>query len=120
MRLEQISERMADLAEKHEVPQHLEQASRTLGEVSGKVYDRLSVAGEAARRGAAMAYRTALEHPRTSIGAVIVAAALVGGVLWYVFGDWRKPPVQRRRAGTHRVRAGAERRRRTRSARAAA
>jgi hypothetical protein len=119
MRLERISNRVADLSERYQVPEHLEQASRKLGEVSEKVYDRMSMAGEAAKRGAAYAYRTALEHPKTSIGAIIVAAALVGGLLWYMFGDKRRP-VQRRRAGTSRVRAGAERRRKHRAARPAA
>ena len=49
----------------------------------------MSVAGEAARRHAMAAYRTALDHPRTSIGGIIIAA-LVGGLLWYMFGD--EPP----------------------------
>jgi hypothetical protein len=120
MRLEQIPSQIAQLAEDYEVTERLTDASRKVSEVSGKVYDRMSTAGEAAKRGASMAYRAALEHPKTSIGGIIVAAALVGGVLWYLFGDWRKPPVQRRRAGTHRVRAGTERRRRSRGARAAA
>ena len=115
MRLEQISNRVANLAEKYEVPEQLNQASRKLGEVTEKVYDRMSVAGDAARRHAMAAYRTALEHPKSSIAGIVLAAAVVGGVLWYVFGDWRKPPVQRRRHGS-RVRAGAERRRKHRAA----
>jgi hypothetical protein len=78
----------------------------------------MTVASEAARKGALAAYRTALEHPRTSIGGIIVTAAIVGGVLWYVFGDWRRP-VQRRRHAT-RARAGVERRKRQRAARATA
>jgi hypothetical protein len=116
MTLEQISNRMTDLSEKYRVPEHLEQASRTVGEVSEKVYDRMTAAGEAAKRGATMAYRAALEHPRTSAGGLIIAAALVGGALWFVFGNWRTPRVQRRRAGTTRVRAGTERRRKHRAA----
>lgn len=115
MRLAHITDRAAELSEKYQVPEHLNQASRKLSEVSEKVVDRVSEASEAARRGAAMAYRTALEHPKTSIGAVIVAAALVGGALWYVFGNWRKPAIQRRRHGT-RLRAGNERRRKHRAA----
>ena len=79
------------------------------------LYDSMSVAGEAARRHAMAAYRTALEHPRTSIGGMIIAAALVGGLLWYMFGDERRP-VQRRRRTASRVRAGSERRRKHRSA----
>ena len=115
MRLEQISNRVANIAEKYEVPEQLNQASRKLGEVTEKVYGRMSVAGDAARRHATAAYRTALEHPKASVAGIVLAAALVGGVLWYVFGDWRKPPVQRRRQSS-RVRAGAERRRKHRSA----
>ena len=111
-RVADLSEKVADLSERYEVPEKL-------GRVSEKVYDGMSAASEAARRGALVAYRTALEHPRTSIGGVILAAALVGGALWYVFGNWRKPPIQRRRAGT-RVRAGTATERRRRAGRAAA
>lgn len=115
MRLAQLTNRAAELSEKYEVPEHLDNASRKLSEVSGKVYDSMSVAGEAARRHAMAAYRTALDHPRTSIGGIIIAAALVGGLLWYMFGDERRP-VQRRRRTSSRVRAGMERRRKHRSA----
>jgi hypothetical protein len=118
MRLAEISNRAAELSEQYEVPKHLDNASRKLSEVSGKVYDQLSVAGESARRGAAAAYRTALDHPKTSIGGIVIAAALVGGLLWYMFGNQRRP-VQRRRSHA-RVRAGAERRRKPRAARPAA
>jgi hypothetical protein len=118
MRLAKISERAAELADKYEVPEHLSNASQKLSEVSGKVYDRMSVAGDAARRGAMSAYHTALEHPRTSIGGIILAAALIGGALWYVFGDWRKPEPRKRHGG--RVRAGNERRKRHRASRPAA
>jgi hypothetical protein len=113
-RVADLSDRVADLSEKYEVPEKL-------GRVSEKVYDGVSVASQAARKGAIGAYRTALEHPRASIGGIIIAAALVGGALWYVFGNWRKPPIQRRKHAT-RVRAGTEteRRRRSRAARAAA
>lgn len=112
MRLAEIPSRVAQLAEDCEVTEHLTDASR-------KVYDRMSAAGETARQGAIAAYRTALEHPKTSIGGVILAVALVGGALWYVFGNWRRTPVQRRRHGT-RMRAGTERRRKHRVARPAA
>lgn len=111
MRLAQISNRVADLSEQYEVPEKLNR-------VSEKIYDKVSVAGQAAQRGAIAAYRTALEHPRTSIGGIIVAAALVGGLLWFMFGDERRP-VQRRRKGA-RLRAGAERRKRAKHARASA
>jgi hypothetical protein len=119
MRLAQVSNRLANLAENCEVTGHLTDASQKLGQVSEKVYDQMSAAREVARRGAQHAYRVALENPRTSAAAgAILAAALIGGVLWYVFGDWRKP-APRKRVGA-RVRAGAERRKRARQARAAA
>jgi len=118
MRLAEISNRAAELSDQYEVPKHLDNASRKLSEVSSKVYDQLGVAGQAARKGAEAAYRTALDYPKTSIAGIVLAAALVGGLLWYMFGD-RKNPVQRRRPG-NRVRAGTERRRRHRGARASA
>ena len=118
MRLAEISNRAAALSEQYEVPKHLDNASRKISEVSSKVYDQLGVAGDAARKTAAAAYRTALDNPKTSIGGVIIAAALVGGLLWYMFGSERRP-VQRRRTHT-RVRAGSERRRKPRAARPAA
>ena len=114
-----ISNRAAELSEQYEVPKHLDNASRKLSEVSGKVYDQLGAAGEVARKGAVAAYRTALDHPKTSIGGIIIAAALVGGLLWFMFGDERRP-VQRRRQHGPRVRAGGERRRKPRAARPAA
>jgi hypothetical protein len=118
MRLAQISNRAAELSEQYRVPEHLNNASRKVSEVSGKVYERASVAGEAARRGAIAAYRTALDHPKTSVGAIIVAAALVGGLLWWMFGDERQP-VQRRRSHA-RVRSGsAEQRGKPRASRRA-
>jgi hypothetical protein len=115
MRLAEISNRAAELSEQYEVPKHLDNASRKISEVSSKVYDQLGAAGDVARKGAVAAYRTALEHPKTSIGGVIIAAALVGGLLWYMFGNARRP-VQRRRTHT-KVRAGSERRRKPRPAR---
>src|ERR1700741_3667422 len=113
-RVADLSERVADLSERYEVPEKL-------GRVSEKGYDGVSAASQVARKGALAAYRTALEHPRASIGGIIIAAALVGGAIWYVFGNWRKPPIQRRKHGA-RTRAGteSERRRRSRGARAAA
>ncbi|HEV3009894.1 MAG TPA: hypothetical protein VGX52_12740 [Burkholderiales bacterium] len=120
MRLAQVTNRVADLSERYEVPEKL-------GRVTEKVYDGMSAASEAARaaseaarKGAMVAYRAALEHPKTSIGGIILAAALVGGALWYVFGNWRQPAARKRSHGT-RVRAGGnERRKRGRAARAAA
>jgi len=111
MRLAQVSNRVADLSEQYEVPEKLNRMSE-------KISDGMSVAGQAARQGALRAYHTALEHPKISFGGVILAAALVGGLLWFMFGDERRP-VQRRRKGP-RVRAEAERRKRTRTARASA
>jgi hypothetical protein len=89
----------------------------TLHEVSERyqVPQRVRAAGETARQGAHTAYRMALDHPRASTAAgIILAAALVGGVLWYVFGDWRQP-APRKRTGA-RVRAVTERRKRARAA----
>ena len=111
MRLAQIPDRVAQLAEEYEVPERLSDASK-------KVYQGMSAASETARKGALAAYRTALEHPKASIGGVILAAALVGGVLWYVFGEWRRPAVHRRTGA--RVRARSERRKHSRERSAAA
>jgi hypothetical protein len=85
-----------------------EKLAEKVGPISEKVYERAGVAGNAVREGTERAYRLALEHPRTSVGAVVVAAALIGGLLWYLFGDSRRP-VERRRKG-QRVRAVSERR----------
>jgi hypothetical protein len=114
MKLAQVSSRLADLSEQYEVPQKL-------GQVSEKVYEGIGAAGEAARksamaagevarRGAHAAYGIAREYPRASLASAVVAAALIGGALWYLFGD-PKRPVERRRKG-ERVRAVSERRRR--------
>jgi hypothetical protein len=111
MRLAQVSNRVADLSEQYEVPEKLHRMSE-------KISDGMSVAGQAARQGALRAYHAALENPKTSIGGVILAAALVGGLLWFMFGDERRP-VQRRRKGA-RASAGAERRKSRAVRRAAA
>jgi hypothetical protein len=111
-RVANLSDKVVDLSEKYQVPAKLERASE-------KMSEGMSAASRAAQRAAMVAYRTALEHPRASAGGIILAAALVGGALWYVFGNWRKPAIQRRRHGT-RLRAGTERRRRSRAARQAA
>jgi hypothetical protein len=91
----EVSNQLSEASERYQVPQ------------------RLRAAGEAARQGAQAAYRMALDHPRTSVAGIILAAALVGGLLWYMFGDSQRP-VQRRRNHT-RMRAGTERRRRGRA-----
>jgi hypothetical protein len=87
--------------------------------VSEKLYDRVSATGEAVCEGAEAAYRAALDHPKTSIGGIILAAALIGGVLWYVFGREQRAS---RTGSARRVRAGTRsaHRRRARGARAAA
>jgi len=109
MRLQQVSNRVAELSEQYQVPDKLNRAYES-------AYEKMSTASDAARRGAMAAYRTALEHPKTSIGGMIIAAALVGGLLWYMFGDERRPVQRRRRSSGSRVRAGTERRRKSRSA----
>ena len=86
------------------------EVSNQLNEVSERyqVPQRLRRAGDTARRGAHSAYQMALENPRASATAgVILAAAIVGGVLWYLFGGRREEPRQSRRvrAGTGRKRA---------------
>jgi pimeloyl-ACP methyl ester carboxylesterase len=90
-----------------------------IGPVSEKIYDGISTAGEAVCEGAETAYQTALKYPKTSIGGFVLAAALIGGALWYIFG--REQPAQRaRRHAGARARAGSERRKRQRPARASA
>src|SRR5262245_5992080 len=102
MTLADVSSRLSDISERYRVPERVSAASQ-------KVYEGMSAAGEAASKGAEAAYRYARANPRTSLGAVIVAVALVGGALWFVFGHERKPLQRRRRVA--RVRAGTERRR---------
>jgi hypothetical protein len=98
----------------------LASVTERISPVSEKLYDGLNSAGEAVCEGAQVAYRAALDHPKTSIGGLILAAGLVAGALWYVFGDWRRPAS--RRGTAERVRAGTRNahRRRARGARAAA
>jgi hypothetical protein len=103
MRLAEVSNRLSEVAQRYEVP-------KRVGTASQKIHEGMSYAGDAARRGAHVAYRMAREHPGTSVASLVLAAALVGGVLWYLFGDPRHP-VERRRRGA-RVRAVSERRRR--------
>jgi hypothetical protein len=101
-----MATRVNEVAERYQVPERLDFAKEKLGDVSSRVADRMTAASHAA-------YRLARENPRTSIASGVVAAMLVGGLLWWMFGD-RKHPVQRRRSG-QRVRAGTERRRRQRA-----
>jgi len=106
----EVSNQLSDVSERYQVPQRLRRASDAACEAA-------YTASDAARRGARQAYRVALDNPRASTAAgVILAAALVGGVLWYIFGNEKKEP-QRTRA---RVRARTERRKQGRSARASA
>ena len=107
----EVSNHLTDVSERYQVPQRLRYAGETARETA-------RMAGETARRGAQNAYYMALEHPRASAAAgVILAAAIVGGVLWYIFGNERNEPrrTRRVRAGTGRKRAKT-----TRSSRAAA
>lgn len=111
MNLANVTNRVNEVAQRYQVPERLDMAKETISDLSGRMAERMSAAGQTA-------YRYARENPRTSMASAIVAAMLVGGMLWYMFGD-RKNPVQRRRPG-NRVRAGTERRRRHRGARASA
>ena len=111
MNLANVTNRVNEVAQRYQVPERLDMAKETISDLSGRMAERMSAAGQTA-------YRYARENPRTSMASAIVAAMLVGGLLWYMFGD-RKHPVQRRRPG-NRVRAGTERRRRHRGARASA
>jgi hypothetical protein len=85
------------------VPMSKELAAQ-VGPLSQKAYQH-------ARHGAEVAYRAALRNPRTSIAGAVLAAVAIGGLLYYMFGDPRKP-VERRRRGP-RVRAVSERRKRS-------
>ena len=99
LKLAEVPRRLNEVSEQYQVPQ------------------RLRAAGETACNSARAAYRTALEHPKTSASAgLILAAALVGGVLWYLFHD-RRTAAQRHPA---RARPTSERRKRAKHAKAAA
>ena len=111
MRLADVSSRLNDVSERYQVPERLSVASE-------KVRESVSAAGDAAYRGAYSAYEFARAHPKSSIGAAFAAAAIIGGVLYYLFATEGRP-VQRRRSPS-RARAGSERRRKHRTARAAA
>jgi hypothetical protein len=108
-RLAEAPARLSELSERYQVPERISAASQ-------KAYEGMSAASEAARRGAHAAYQIAREYPRASVASALVAAALIGGALWYLFGD-PKRPVERRRRGA-RVRSVSERRRRHARARA--
>jgi hypothetical protein len=99
MRLAEVPRRLNEVAERYQVP------------------ERLRAAGETACQSAEAAYRAALNHPKTSIGGILIAAALVGGLLWYLFGNERQQQERQPRA---RVRAGGSHRRRAKASRAAA
>jgi len=97
----EVSNQLSDVSERYQVPQRLRRASDAACEAA-------YTASDAARRGARQAYRVALDNPRASTAAgVILAAALVGGVLWYIFGNESTEPrrTRRVRAGTGRKRA---------------
>ena len=101
-----VADQLNDASERYQVPQRLRYAGETARETA-------RMASETARRGAQQAYQMALEHPRTSAAAgIILAAAIVGGVLWYIFGTERQEPRRPRarvRAGTGRKRAKSSR-----------
>ena len=109
-----VSEQLAEVAERYQVPERLRVASDVARRGAQTAYDN-------AYRGAQRAYQLARDNPRASVAAagVIVAAAIVGGVLWYIFGRETEQEQQRT---TRRVRAGTGRKRAntTRSARATA
>ena len=108
-----VSEQLAEVAERYQVPERLRVAQDMARRGAQTAYD-------GAYRGAQRAYELARANPRTSAAAgVFLAAALVGGVLWYIFGRESEQEQQRR---TRRVRAGTGRKRAktTRSARATA
>ena len=106
----EVSNQLSDVSERYQVPQRLRRASDAACEAA-------YTASDAARRGARQAYRIALDNPRTSAAAgVILATALVGGLLWYIFGNEEKA----QRKPRPRVRARTERRKQGRSAKASA
>ena len=111
MRLADVQTRLNEVSERYEVPERF-------NAVSQKVREGVHTASDVAYRGAHAAYQMAREHPKSAIGAAIAAAAIIGGVLYYLFGREGSQPVQRRRAA--RVRAGGERRRKGRHSRATA
>lgn len=111
MKFADVATRVNEVAQRYQMPERIDAAKETINDFSGRMAERMSAAGQTA-------YRLARENPRASIASAVVAAMLVGGLLWYMFGD-RRNPVQRRRAG-NRVRAGTERRRRHRGSRPSA
>lgn len=107
MKLADLPSRVTEMSERYRVPERVSAASE-------KLYEGMTYAGDAAKRGAHVAYRLARENPRTTIASAVIAATMIGGLLYYLFGDPRKP-VERRRKGP-RVRAKTERRSRMRAA----
>lgn len=112
MRLADVQSRLSEVSDRYQVPERFNTASQ-------KVREGVHAASDAAYRGAHAAFQMAREHPKSTVGAAIAAAAIIGGVLWYLFADKRHEPVQRRRSPS-RVRAGAERRRKHRTQKATA
>ena len=101
----EVSNHLSEVSERYQVPQRLRRATDVAS-------DAVHTAGDAARRGARQAYRIALDHPRASAATgVILAVAVVGGLLWYIFGNEEKP----QRKPRPRVRARTERRKRSRA-----
>jgi hypothetical protein len=97
----QLGEQLSDVSERYQVPERLRVASDTARRGAHTAY-------RGAYRGARHAYNLALDNPRASAAAgVVLAAAIVGGVLWYIFGRETEPEQRR----TRRVRAGTGRKR---------
>lgn len=112
MRLAEVPSRLSEVSERYQVPERLHAGMNRATEAA---HAGMNMASEAARKGADVAYRVVREYPRTSATAgAIVAAALIGGLLWYMFGDPRKPVERRRKP--QRVRAKTERRSRAKTA----
>lgn len=107
----EFSNQLSDVSERYQVPQRLRRATDVASEA-------VHTAGDAARRGARQAYRIALDNPRASAAAgIVLAAAVVGGLLWYIFGNQEKTQRSKPRP---RVRARTERRKQSRGAKASA
>lgn len=107
----EVSNQLSEVSERYQVPQRLRRASDAACEAA-------YTASDAARRGARQAYRIALDNPRASAAAgIILAAAAVGGLLWYIFGNQEKSQRSKPRP---RVRARTERRKQSRGAKASA
>jgi hypothetical protein len=102
MTLAEVSTRLNEVSDRYHVPERLRLAGDTARKGANVAYD-------SARKGANAAYHLALEHPRASMAAgAVLAVAVIGGVLWTIFGHSRlerRQPRQRVRAGSGKRRA---------------